>query len=181
MKVFLLLLCCVTLCFLLVFSSDDGVNAFLVQNTILTLFLRSRFSLFLSFLLPFESRFKLLLIFPNQSTRKIREHKTMHDFYLFFLCNSNFTTRSFCYSPCNNFIENKKNLVLWIQIINLRWIFTLDQWKTLLEFCFFLLSKLIIKSSRSHSLSHSLYSVIIYHESFAPFSWFSFPIVMLVR
>lgn len=75
--------------------SDDGVNV-LNRQTWFSLFCRRQDSfdfVFLTFATFFlESRFKLLLIFPNQSTRKIREHKTMRVilFYLHFY--SKFTT-----------------------------------------------------------------------------------------
>lgn len=72
---------------------DDGVDAhktlswYFVYSSKIYFFV---FCLFRYLFFTFESRFKLLLIFPNQSTRKIREHKTCM-FSLFFVVKFNFT------------------------------------------------------------------------------------------
>lgn len=63
----------------------------------------------MSFSLPFfESRFKLLLIFPNQSTRKIREHKTLYLSRFFFIS----LTSSHCVKF--NFTQNCINKKLFL-------------------------------------------------------------------
>jgi hypothetical protein len=64
--------------------SDDGVNVLNRQTWFSPFFRQDSLDfVFLTFAtISLESRFKLLLIFPNQSTRKIREHKTMRVIFI---------------------------------------------------------------------------------------------------